>query len=161
MIKARSMFRLFAISGAVAIMYGTALAQVIPKTAVLPNPKHAMFILPKDLKWKREGLGQWQASLFGDPSKPGPYGILIKWTPGTMSRPHTHSTDRWAYVVKGTWWVSTSDHYDPATTYPLPAGTFAVDFAGKVHWDGAKDEEVILEVVGMGPADTVLVPEKK
>ncbi len=78
-----------------------------------------------------------------------------------MSHPHFHSTDRWAYVVSGTWWVSTSSHYDPATTWPLPAGSFATDLAGKVHWDGAKDETVILEVVGMGPATSVPVPDRK
>ena len=132
----------------------------LPATAVKPDPSHAIFILPKDLKWKIEDLGQLQAPLFGDPTKPGPYGVLIKWLPGKMSHPHFHTTDRWAYVVAGTWWISTSDHYDPKTTYPIPVGSFAIDFANKVHWDGAKDETVILEVVGMGPADTVKVPEK-
>ena len=51
----------------------------IPKTAIKPDPTHASFILPEDLKWKRESLGQLQAPLYGDPEKPGPYGILIKW----------------------------------------------------------------------------------
>ena len=51
----------------------------IPKTAVKPDPTHATFILPQDLKWKKESLGQLQAPLYGNPEKPGPYGILIKW----------------------------------------------------------------------------------
>ena len=137
-----------------------AVAPAIPKTAVKPDGTHATFILPKDLKWKKESLGQLQAPLYGDPDKPGPYGILIKWPKGQMSHPHFHTTDRWAYVVKGTWWVSTSDHWDPKTTWPLPAGSFATDLAGKVHWDGSKDEELILLVTGMGPIKTVTVPEK-
>ena len=99
-----------------------AAAPKIPPTAVKPDPARATFLLPRDLKWKTESLGQLQAPLFGDPSRPGPYGVLIKWLPGRMSRPHFHTTDRWAYVVSGTWWVSTSDHYDPRTTWPLPAG---------------------------------------
>ena len=132
----------------------------IPKTAVKPDPSHASFILPKDLQYKKESLGQLQAPLYGDPNKPGPYGIIIKWPKGQMSHPHFHTTDRFAYVVKGTWWVSTSDHYDPATTYPLPQGTFAIDKANQVHWDGSKDEELILLVTGMGPMKTVTVPEK-
>lgn len=87
----------------------------IPPTAVKPDPAHATFLLSRDLKWKTES---WTiaAPLFGDPAKPGPYGVLIKWLPGRMSKPHFHTTDRWAYVVSGTWWVSTSDHYDPRTT---------------------------------------------
>jgi quercetin dioxygenase-like cupin family protein len=76
-----------------------------------------------------------------------------------MSHPHFHTTDRFAYVVSGTWWVSTSSHYDPATTYPLPQGSFAIDKANQVHWDGSKDEDLILLVTGMGPMKTVTVPE--
>jgi hypothetical protein len=131
----------------------------LPATAVKPDPTHATVVLPKDIKWTKQGLGQLQAPLYGDPDKPGPYGILIKWLPGNMSRPHFHTTDRYAYVVSGTWWVSTSHHYDPATTWPVPAGSFAVDIANKVHWDGAKGETVILEVTGMGPMKTISVPE--
>jgi hypothetical protein len=101
----------------------------IPKTAVKPDPTHATFILPKDLKWKKESLGQLQAPLDGDPDKPGPYGILIKWPKGQMSHPHFHTTDRFAYVVQGTWWISTSEHWDPKTTWPLPQGSFATDLA--------------------------------
>lgn len=132
---------------------------VVPKTAVKPDPSHATFILPKDLKWKKESLGQLQAPLYGDIDKPGPYGIIIKWPKGQMSHPHFHTTDRFAYVVSGTWWVSTSSHYDPATTYPLPQGSFAIDKANQVHWDGSKDEDLILLVTGMGPMKTVTVPE--
>ena len=133
---------------------------VIPKTAVKPDTSRVTYTLAKDVKWTKEALGQYQATLYGDPAKPGPYGILVKWLPGNMSRPHFHTTDRYAFVVSGTWWVSASDHYDPATTYPLPAGSFATDLVNKVHWDGAKDETVILEITGMGPVKTVLVPEK-
>ena len=147
-----------------AVLLGPAQAQVkpapvIPSTEVKPDPTHATFILPKDLQWKRESLGQLQAPLYGDPAKPGPYGILIKWPRGQMSHPHFHTTDRFAYVVSGTWWVSSSDHYDPATTWPLPQGSFATDLAGKVHWDGSKDEDLILLVTGMGPMKTVTVPD--
>jgi hypothetical protein len=132
----------------------------IPRTAIQPDPTHATFILPKGLKWKRESLGQLQAPLYGDPAKPGPYGILIKWPKGQMSHPHFHTTDRFAYVVQGTWWISTSDHWDPKTTWPLPQGSFATDLANKVHWDGSKDEDLILLVTGMGPMKTVTVPQK-
>lgn len=149
---------LFAIGGAA--WTATLAAQPIPPGAVPPDPANITSIPPESLAWKQESLGQLQAPLWGNPAKPGPYGVLIKWLPGQFSRPHIHSTDRWAYVVKGTWWVSTSSHFDPATTYPVRQGTFATDLARKVHWDGAKDEEVLLLVVGMGPVDSILVPER-
>jgi hypothetical protein len=91
--------------------------------------------------------------LFGDPNKPGIYGVLIKWEPGHNSRPHFHSTDRYIYVVSGSWWVSSSTHYDPSKMYPIPAGTFVTDIKNTIHWDGAKAETgpCILLLVGEGP----------
>lgn len=35
---------------------------------------------------------------------------------------------------------------------PVPEGSFVVHYAGQTHYDGAKDAECILEIVGMGPA---------
>ena len=140
---------------------GSALAQPaaqIPR----PDPAHVAITLPKDIKWTVDpAFGEDVAKLVGDPAKPGPYVMLIRWAPHHMSTPHYHNTARNVYVVSGTWWVSDSPHYDPAKTYPLPAGSFGIDQPGKIHWDGAKDEPVILELMGIGPADTIKVPEKK
>jgi quercetin dioxygenase-like cupin family protein len=47
------------------------------------------------------------AVLYGDPSKPGPYIMRIKWLPGNMSRPHFHPNDRFFVVLAGTWWMGT------------------------------------------------------
>jgi hypothetical protein len=33
----------------------------------------------------------------------------------------------------------------------VPAGSFVTHYAKQVHYDGAKDGDVILEIVGMGP----------
>lgn len=121
-----------------------------------PDPSHITFTLPKDIKWKM-GTGSDQAVIFGDPDKPGLYGILIRWHPGNFSRPHFHNTDRYAYVLSGTWWVSSSDTYDPNKTYPMPAGSAVTDLAGTVHYDGAKDGGALLELVGMGPVTTTQV----
>lgn len=146
-----------------AISFGAAGAQTapaIPSTAVKPDPSSLVALLQSDLVWTKDPLGQQQAILFGDPNKAGPYGVAIKWLPGQFSHPHTHTTDRWAYVAKGTWWVSSSTHRDIATTYPLPQGSFGTDLANKVHWDGAKNEEVVLIVFGIGPIDSKLAEEK-
>jgi hypothetical protein len=84
------------------------LGQGPPKTSQpLPDPGHIPMVFGKDIPWKGEN-GERSAALFGDPSKPGIYGVLIKWEPGHNSRPHFHSTDRYIYVVSGTWWVSSS-----------------------------------------------------
>ena len=126
----------------------------------LPDPSHVEIVFGKDIKWT-SGNGMRQAPLFGDPSKPGIYGVLIEWQPGHYSHPHFHTTDRYAYVITGTWWVSASTTWDPAKAYPVPAGSYVRDLANQVHWDGAKDGPCLLMLVGEGPMTTSPVPEAK
>jgi hypothetical protein len=58
------------------------------------------FTAPADIKWVRNAAGtNEQAVLYGDPSKPGPYVVRIKWLPGNMSRPHFHPNDRFFVVL--------------------------------------------------------------
>ena len=133
------------------------LTQGPPKTAnLLPDPGHIPLVFGKDIPWKG-GEGSKSATLFGDPSKPGIYGVLIKWEPGHNSQPHFHTTPRYAYVISGTWWVSSSTHYDPSKMYPAPAGTYVTDIPNTIHWDGARAETgpAILMLVGEGPVKTV------
>ena len=111
------------------------------------------FQTPEDIKWVRNAAGtSEQAILFGDPTKPGPYVVRLKWLPGNMSRPHFHQNDRHFVVISGTWWVGSGDKFDPDSTLPVPAGSYVIHYAGKVHYDGAKDEETIIQVWGIGPA---------
>ena len=125
-----------------------------------PDPSHIIFTPPKDIAWKTSEAMD-QAVIFGDPNKPGIYGLLLRWHAGHFSRPHFHNTDRYAYVLSGTWWVSSSDTYDLSNTYPMPAGSVVTDLANTVHYDGAKNEDTVLELVGMGPVTTTPAEAKK
>src|SRR5438477_10510198 len=119
------------------------------------------FRTPSGIAWIRNAAGtNEQAVLFGDPSKPGPYVVRIKWLPGNMSRPHFHPNDRFFVVLSGTWWMGTGETFDPERTVPAPAGSYVIHYGGKVHYDGAKNEETIIQVWGMGPA-TATPAEKK
>ena len=113
------------------------------------------FTTPADITWVRNAAGTNESAvLYGDPSKPGPYVMRIKWLPGNMSRPHVHQVDRFFVVVSGTWWVGTGETFDPESTVPVPAGSYVIHHANKAHYDGAKDEEAIIQVWGMGPVET-------
>lgn len=131
----------------------------IPGRAAEPDPKAVAFTLPDKIDWKK-GPNQDSALIQGDPSKPGVYIQLLRWHAGNMSRPHYHSTERYIYVISGTWWIGTGNKYDPASTYPVPAGTYVVDHAGGVHYDGAKDADCVLEIVGTGPMTTTGAEQK-
>ena len=113
----------------------------------------ADFKTPADIQWVRNAAGTNESAvLFGDPSKPGPYVTRLRGLPGNMSRPHFHSNDRFFVVLSGTWWVGTGDKYDPDNTVAVPAGSYVIHYANKVHYDGAKNEEAFIQVWGMGPA---------
>jgi len=117
------------------------------------NPRAVEVTKPADIKFVRNAAGtQETAVLFGDPTKPGPYVIRLRWLPGNMSRPHFHPNDRFFVVISGTWWLGSGTKYDPASTVGVGPGTYVFHRGGEVHYDGAKNEETVIQVWGMGPA---------
>jgi quercetin dioxygenase-like cupin family protein len=141
----KSWFRWAAVAIVTALLLGSA-------KAVDLNPSALAYKLPDQIPWQGPADGPQQATLLGDPSKPGLYIQLVKWTPHHMSHPHFHPNDRYITVLSGTWWVGTGTKFDPDQTVPMPAGSFVTHFAKGIHYDGAKDETAILEIVGEGPA---------
>jgi quercetin dioxygenase-like cupin family protein len=67
--------------------------------------------------------------------------------------PHFHPHDRFITVVSGTWWVGSGPKWDPGNgSVAMPAGSFVTHYGKQVHWDGAKDVDAVLLIVGDGPA---------
>jgi hypothetical protein len=125
------------------------------------DPKALVLQLPKDIKWvENTAAGSAQAILFGDPSKPGIYGVLTKWHAGHMSRPHFHPNDRYIVVMSGTWWVGSGPKFDPDSTVPMPAGTYVLHTGKGIHYDGAKQGDAILMIHGIGPATSTPAEQK-
>jgi len=125
------------------------------------DPKAIAIQLPKDIKWvSNPQAGSEVATVVGDPSKPGLYVVLQKWLPHHNSRPHFHPNDRYITVISGTWWVNTGPKYDMASAKPIPAGSFVIHYGKEIHYDGAKDEPCILQIVGMGPATNTPAEQK-
>jgi quercetin dioxygenase-like cupin family protein len=138
------------------LLWGSALllAASLSATAAELNSAAVIYKLPDQIPWQDNPAnpGVKSAILAGDPTKPGLYVTLVKWLPGHMSHPHFHPNDRFIMVLSGTWWVGTGTKFDPDATVPMHAGTFVTHFAKGIHYDGAKDEETVLEIVGEGPA---------
>ena len=63
-------------------------------------------------------------------------------------------------VPKDIKWVGTGDKFDPESTVPVPAGSYVVHYANKIHYDGAKGEECVIQVSGMGPATSTSAEKK-
>ncbi|HEX3140761.1 MAG TPA: cupin domain-containing protein [Rhizobacter sp.] len=141
----------------------TALSVSVSVSVQAADPDPSVMIVKReaDMVWVENPSvpGLKMAVLYGNPGAPGPYVIRVRFSPGTMSPPHFHPEERQIVVLKGTWWVGTGSKWDREATVPMPAGSFAVHHPGKIHYDGAKDEEVVVQISGVGPSGTKLVDE--
>ena len=137
----------------VAAILIVACSGVAAAQAVTLDPAVVAFKLPDQIKWiDNTKAGNRTAVLQGDPTKSGPYAMLLQWLPGNMSRPHFHPNDRHFIVVSGTWWVGSGTEFKPDATIGLPAGSSVTHFAKGVHYDGAKADQATILVWGEGPA---------
>ncbi len=128
--------------------------------AAPPDAEGFVRVSPGEEEYKNPfGVGVMVATLHGDPSKTGIYVLRIKWPKNTMSRPHFHPEDRHVVVLSGAWYTGTGEAFDPAKGVPLRAGGYMLHPAGKVHWDGTRDEEAVIQITGYGPSgNTFLKP---
>jgi hypothetical protein len=131
------------------------LAAAVLTAMLAPAASHAVELDPKAVVYQLPGQIKWgPVTPAGDPTKPGLYGVLTKWVAGNhFSKPHFHPNDRFITVISGTWWVGSGPNFDPANgSVPMPAGSFVTHYGKQVHWDGAKDVDAVLLIVGNGPA---------
>jgi len=140
-------------------------SQVEPATGKFTqlDPTAVVYTAPDQYKWRDPtgAAGTNQVVLHGDPTKTGLYVTLNRFKPGNFSKPHFHPNDRFITVLKGTWWVASGNKVDKDNMEPMPAGSFVTHFGKQVHWDGAKNEEAWVLVVGEGPGTLNLVEEAK
>lgn len=122
------------------------------------DPKAIAIKLPDEIKWVPNSGGSETAVLVGDPAKPGLYVVLTKWKAHHNSKPHSHPNDRYITVLSGTWWVGTGADYRPESLKPVPAGGFVTHYGNEIHYDGARDGDTILQIVGLGPATSTPAP---
>ena len=137
---------------------------VVVSSAARADPPAAVMNIMResDLKFAPSKVvpGAYQAIVWGNPAKPGePYIVRNRFTPGTFSPLHFHPETRYITVLKGTWWVGSGPKFDKDATTPVPAGSTVVHHANQIHWDGAKDEETVVQITGIGPSATIRVDE--
>jgi hypothetical protein len=121
-------------------------------------------LTPEQVRWQDipGAFGAQVATISGDPSGRGLYVQRVRFPPHVMDRPHWHPNDRYVTVLKGTWFTGTGGTFDPAHAVPLKPGSYMFHPAKGLHWDGSgSDEEVIVQVFGLGPADTVPADPKR
>ena len=107
-----------------------------------------------EVKWGQPppslGKGAQFAVVSGDPSKPGPFAIRLKFPAGYKVAPHWHPTDEHVTVLSGTIAFGMGDKFDKTAMKDMPAGSYAMMPAEMRHFAMAKTA-VTLQVHGTGP----------
>jgi quercetin dioxygenase-like cupin family protein len=99
--------------------------------------------------------GYESSVLVGDPSKPGVYAVRTKLPANILIAPHSHS-EKWriATVLSGTLYYGYGDTFDESKLKALGPGSLLVEPQDAPHFARTKGEEVMLHIVGEGPAAT-------
>src|SRR5262249_23611836 len=113
-----------------------------------------MALKPSEMKWSPQGglalPGLEQSILVGDPSKPGPYTIRLKFPAGFKVAPHTHPDSREVTIISGAWYTGYGEKAEAAGLKELPAGSFYTEPANVAHYVEVR-EPTVIQVSGMGP----------
>jgi len=138
------------------LLAAVASAIVVASVAVAQDgTPRAIALTPDEMKWQSQGAlaipGLEQANLIGDPAKPGPYTIRIRFPKGYRIPAHTHPDAREVTILSGTYATGYGERFDPAGLKVLPAGSFYTEPANVPHYIEIK-EDVVLQVSGTGPS---------
>jgi hypothetical protein len=120
----------------------------------------AVAVTPPEMRWGTQGglamAGMEQANLVGDPSKPGPYTLRLKFPAGYKLAPHAHPDYREVTILSGTWYTGYGEKFDAAALKALPVGSFYTEPASVPHFVEVR-EPVLIQVSGTGPSGRVFV----
>ncbi len=123
-------------------------------------PHHAakahVLLTPGDVFWQpapvNTGLPATVqlAILSGDPFKPGPFALRLKFPDGAVVPAHWHPTDEEVTVIAGTFAVGLGENFVEATLKPFPAGSYLLMPAQMSHFAKAQGETVV-QINAQGP----------
>jgi quercetin dioxygenase-like cupin family protein len=120
----------------------------------------AVALTPAEMRWAVQGglaaPGMEQLNLLGDPAKPGPYTLRLKFPKGFRIAPHTHPDSREVTILSGTFATGYGETFDAAKLKILPAGSFYTEPANLPHYIEIA-EDTVLQVSGMGPSGRTFV----
>jgi mannose-6-phosphate isomerase-like protein (cupin superfamily) len=166
------MKRLLSIAMTMCLLLGVAAAQTktttkksdkksAPAATKPAGSSHVKVYTPDDIKWTPAPnalpAGAQIAVLEGDPMKPGPYTIRLKFPNNYRIPPHTHARAEHLTVVNGTLRVGMGDTFDEKNMNALGAGSFAVIEPAAHHYGWVKNanmlkgRDTIIQLHGEGP----------
>ena len=104
--------------------------------------------------------GIYAATLFGDPSKAGPYVQRLKFDAGLTVAPHYHNdTLKVVSLVEGVLYFAYGDEFDEGALKPLTQGDIWTEAKGQAHFAMTKDSHAIIEIHGVGPISSIAITQ--
>jgi len=141
--------------GAVALGVLVGAGLTLAAQGLRAQTKDVMAVTPEEMHWSAQGglalPGMEQVVLVGDPAKPGPYTLRLKFPAGYKLEAHTHPDYREVTVLSGTWHTGYGEKFDAAALKALPAGSFYTEPANVPHFVEVR-EPVVIQVSGNGPS---------
>ncbi len=115
--------------------------------AVAQSAQGVVAVTPVEMKWTSQGglaaPGMEQLNLLGDPAKPGPYTLRLKFPKGFKIAPHTHPDSREVTILSGIFATGYGEKFDAANLKILPAGSFYTEPANIPHYIEIKEDAVL------------------
>jgi hypothetical protein len=139
------------------IRCATFAAAMILGAAALAQPADPppVAVTPSEMSWIPQGSlaapGMEQLNLVGNPLKPGPYTLRLKFPKGLRLAPHAHPDYREVTILSGVFATGYGETFDHAKLKILPAGSFYIEPANVPHFIEI-EEDTILQVSGTGPS---------
>jgi hypothetical protein len=130
------------------------------KAAAKPAGPAPVVVTPDKVQWGPAPpvfpAGAQFAVIAGDPGKPGPFIVRLKFPDGYRVMPHWHPTAENVTVISGEFHVGMGDKFDESSMLTLPAGSVAVVPVHHNHYAMSKGESVV-QVNATGPFKLVYV----
>src|SRR5262245_29918281 len=145
------------------IGFGLAMAVGLATVQAQSGAQGHVVMSAADMKWgpAPPGLpaGAQLAVLSGDPGKPGPFAIPLKFPDGYSVRPHWHPTTETLVIVSGTLMAGMGDKYDEASMKSLGQGSYASMPQKMNHFVKAKGATTVI-LSSTGPFEITYVDPK-
>jgi quercetin dioxygenase-like cupin family protein len=115
---------------------------------------------PDQLKFNTNpATGSQIAVVMGDPGKPGPFIMRVRYPAGLKSMPHSHPNDTLITVLSGTFRHAEGTTFDETKLKDYPAGSFILQRANVPHYEMA-NSPMEFEAHGTGPQAFIFVDPK-
>lgn len=112
-------------------------------------------LMPDDVTWKPTATTGVQMGLIsGKLTEPGLYILRMKIAPDVKLKPHIHPDVRNTTVLSGNMYFGFGESFEPEKMKAYPPGAIIAIPANTPHYVWAKDGEVIVQDVGLGPTGT-------